>query len=66
MFTKKYVRRVWTRRWCTMIGKNMFACLRDTASGIDAQQKVIPARILAARTGPPLSREVMPTTSTTW
>jgi len=47
-FTARYVRTSWARTWCTMLGKNIFACLQDTAAGVDAK----PRRAAAARTGP--------------
>eukprot|EP00903_Cladosiphon_okamuranus_P009469 g9024.t1 len=47
-FTARYVRTSWARTWCTMLGKNILACLRDTAAGVDA----ISRRDTTARTGP--------------
>ena len=50
-FTRRYVRKAWARTWRIMLGKNIFACLRDTAVGVDAIARH-PARATAARTGP--------------
>lgn len=33
MFKKRYVRNAWAHTWRIMLGKNIFACLRDTAAG---------------------------------
>lgn len=51
MFKKRYVRNAWAHTWRIMLGKNIFACLRDTAAGVDAIRGG-PARTAAARTGP--------------
>ncbi|CAM9250711.1 unnamed protein product [Hapterophycus canaliculatus] len=56
-FTKRYVRAVWARIWCTMLGKNLFACFRDTSAGISQPStRTVGARAptgpTAARTGP--------------
>lgn len=48
-FTARYVRTCWARTWCTMLGKNIFAFLQDTAAGIDARTRRSAA---AARIGP--------------
>jgi len=42
-----------------MLGKNFFACLRDTAAGVDAIGGG-PARTAAARTGPHPPLDVRP------
>ncbi len=51
MFKRRYVRKSWARTWCTMLGKNFFACLRDTKAGIDANSGRS-RRPTAARSGP--------------
>eukprot|EP00903_Cladosiphon_okamuranus_P005921 g5852.t1 len=50
-FKKRYVRMSWARTWCPMLGKNFFACFRDTKAGIDAKTGRAP-RPTAARSGP--------------
>eukprot|EP00752_Nemacystus_decipiens_P018572 g16651.t1 len=53
VFTARYVRTSWARTWCTMLGKNIFACLRDTAAGVNAKSSRNSAvTTAAARTGP--------------
>eukprot|EP00903_Cladosiphon_okamuranus_P012907 g12051.t1 len=50
-FTQRYVRRAWARTWCTMLGKNLFACFSDTAAGVNAKKSTY-ARATASKTGP--------------
>ena len=50
-FTKRFVRRAWARIWCTMLRKNVFACFRDTAAGVNTKTWTR-ASATAAQTGP--------------
>ncbi|CAN0101373.1 unnamed protein product, partial [Scytosiphon promiscuus] len=56
-FIKRYIRTAWARIWCTMLGKNIFACFRDTSAGISQASargisKQVQVGPTAARTGP--------------
>lgn len=33
-FTRRYIRRAWASNWCSMLGGNLFACVRDTSTGV--------------------------------
>lgn len=49
-FVRRFVRATWTRTWCTMIGSNMFTCVRDTSRGV---------RKINAATESPSAREAL-------
>lgn len=41
-FVRRYIRRTWASTWCKMLGKNMFACVKDTSAGIRRPQASTP------------------------
>eukprot|EP00904_Undaria_pinnatifida_P013952 jgi/Undpi1/9688/HiC_scaffold_27.g12144.m1 len=64
-FIRRYIRGAWASTWCSMLGKNMFACIEDTSAGVrrppasvgdppPARMKT-PGRVTAAPSGPYLS-----------
>ncbi|CBN79737.1 hypothetical protein Esi_0430_0011 [Ectocarpus siliculosus] len=58
LFVRHFIRRSWPRTWCTMLGKNIFACASDTREGIRppgtsmAEDRLATSTARAARTGP--------------
>ncbi|CAM9193318.1 unnamed protein product, partial [Ectocarpus sp. 13 AM-2016] len=58
LFVRHFIRRSWPRTWCTMLGKNIFACASDTREGIrppgtsTAEDRLAATTPRAARTGP--------------
>ncbi|CAN0007882.1 unnamed protein product [Ectocarpus fasciculatus] len=57
-FVRHFIRRSWPRTFCTMLGKNMFACASDTREGVRApstsmaEDRLAATTERAARTGP--------------
>lgn len=33
-YISRYIRGAWGPTWCSMLGKNMFACIEDTSAGV--------------------------------
>ncbi|CAB1116602.1 unnamed protein product [Ectocarpus sp. CCAP 1310/34] len=58
LFVRHFIRRSWPRTWCTILGKNIFACASDTSEGIrppgtsTAEDRLAATTMRAARTGP--------------